>query len=189
MFFVVRDGRYRAAHGTTFRQFIERGFEGAHATVSDWDTHLTTLFPEVRLKQIIEVRGADSVPRDLICALPVLFKGLFYDGESLAQATQLVADWSPADRKEALLAVAKDGLAARVAGRPILEKAEALVEISAAGLARLVEPGLADDDEHIFLAPLRAAVEAGKSPGHELLEAWRGEWAGDVRQLIEHARY
>lgn len=189
MFFIVRDGRYRPVGGMTFRQFVDRGFEGEHATIGDWSTHLTTLFPEVRLKQIIEVRSADSVPRDLICALPVLYKGLFYDPQARAEATALGARWSPGDRKEALLAVARDGLGARVAGRPVLEMAEALVEISAGGLARLVEPGLADDDEDIFLTPLRVLVEAGRSPGHDVLEAWRGEWAGDLRQLIGHARY
>lgn len=189
MFFVVRNGRYKAAGGTTFRQFIESGFEGEHATLGDWDTHLTTLFPEVRLKQIIEIRGADSVPRDLICALPVLYKGLFYDPQARAEATALGAQWSPGERAEALIAVARDGLAARVAGRPVLEMAESLVEISEGGLSRLVEPGLADDDEHIFLAPLRVALEVGKSPGQELLESWQGEWSGDLRRLIEHARY
>jgi glutamate--cysteine ligase len=189
MFFVVRDGRYTPASSTTFRQFMESGFEGEHATLGDWNTHLTTLFPEVRLKQIIEVRSADSVPRDLICALPVLYKGLFYDPQARAEATALGAEWSPGQRAEALVAVARDGLGARVAGHSVLEMAEALVEISAGGLSRLVQPGLADDDEDIFLTPLRAALEVGKSPGQEILEAWRGEWAGDLRRLIEHARY
>ena len=190
MYFVVRGGRYVSAEGITFRQFMARGLHGEHATIADWDLHLTTLFPEVRLKQIIEVRSADSVPRDWICALPVLYKGLLYDAQACAEATALVADWSPGERKEALVAVAREGLAAQVGGKPILERAAALVEISAGGLDRLVAPGLADDDEaEIFLAPLRDAVATGKSPGQLLLDGWRGEWAGDVRRLIEHARY
>jgi len=189
MFFIVRDGQYRPAHSVTFRRFMESGFEGEQALLSDWDLHLTTLFPEVRLKQIIEVRGADSVPRDLICALPALYKGLFYDDRARAEATDLVADWGPAERQEGLDQVARVGLEARVGGKPILERAEALVEISAGGLERLVDVGLADADEDVFLAPLRAIVTDGHSPGRGLLERWRGEWAGDVRRLIDYARY
>ena len=83
MFFVVRDGRYRPARGLPFRRFLREGFEGERATIGDFDRHLTTLFPDVRLKRILEVRGADAVPPGLICALPALWKGLFYDREAL----------------------------------------------------------------------------------------------------------
>ncbi len=189
MYFIVRDGVYRAAHEVTFRQFIESGFRGERATIADWDTHLTTLFPEVRLKQIIEVRGADSVPRDLICALPALYKGVFYDDQARREAIDLVSDWGPADRKEALERVALEGLGAQVAGEPILERARALVEISARGLDRLVATGLSEEDEDVFLEPLRAIVSDGRSPGRQMLDLWRGEWEGDMRELIEYARY
>ena len=189
MYFVVRGGRYHAAHSVTFRQFMESGFEGEVATIADWDLHLTTLFPEVRLKQIIEVRGADSVPRDLICALPALYKGLFYDDQARAEATDLVADWGPGERTEALERVALDGLEARVAGQPILERARALVEISKGGLDRLVATGLSEEAEDVFLAPLRAIVDSGRSPGREVLDRWRGVWQGDLRRLIDYARY
>lgn len=189
MYFIVRDGQYRAAHEVTFRQFMESGFHGERATIADWDLHLTTLFPEVRLKQIIEVRGADSVPRDLICALPALYKGLFYDDRARVEATDLVSDWGADERTEALERVALDGLEARVAGEPILERARALVEISAGGLERLVATGLAEEAEDVFLAPLRAIVQDGRSPGREMLDLWRGEWTGDMRRLIEYARY
>jgi glutamate--cysteine ligase len=189
MYFVVRDGRYRAAHDVTFREFMESGFQGERATIGDWDLHLTTLFPEVRLKQIIEVRGADSVPRDLICALPALYKGLFYDDRARADATALMADWGPAERAEALERVALDGLEAKVAGRPILERARALIEISRDGLDRLVATGLAEEAEDVFLSPLEAIADTGRSPGRDVLDSWRGEWQGDVRQLIEDARY
>jgi glutamate--cysteine ligase len=189
MYFIVRDGVYRAAHEVTFRQFMESGLRGERATIADWNLHLTTLFPEVRLKQIIEVRGADSVPRDLICALPALYKGVFYDDRARGEAIGLMADWGPAERKEALERVALEGLGARVAGEPILERARALVEISAGGLGRLVATGLAEENEDVFLEPLRAIVTDGRSPGRQMLDLWRGEWAGDMRRLIEYARY
>jgi len=189
MFFVVRHHAYRSAHELTFRRFMESGFEGERATLADWNLHLTTLFPEVRLKQIIEVRGADSVPRDLICALPALYKGLLYDEQARIEATDLVADWGPAERKEALEGVALVGLDARVAGERILERARPLVEISAGGLDRLVAAGLAEENEDVFLEPLRAIVKDGRSPGREVLDLWRGEWAGDMRRLIDYARY
>ena len=137
----------------------------------------------------IEVRGADGVPRDLVCALPALYKGLFYDDRARVEATDLVSDWGPGDRKEALVQVAERGLAARVAGEPILERAARLVEISAGGLGRLVATGLSEENEEVFLEPLRAIVQDGLSPGQEVLELWRGEWGGDMRQLIEYARY
>jgi glutamate--cysteine ligase len=86
MFFVTRDGIYTPAHETTFRGFLENGFAGTRATLADWDIHLTTLFPEVRLKRFIEVRGADGVNRSLICALPAIWKGLLYDSTACNEA-------------------------------------------------------------------------------------------------------
>ena len=103
MFFLVRDGQYRQATHLRFRDFMEQGWDGAHATLGDWDTHLTTLFPEVRLKRVIEVRGSDAVPPGLICALPALWKGLLYDDDACAAAWRLVDDLALHER-EALLA-------------------------------------------------------------------------------------
>ena len=187
MFFVVRGHRYIPGKGTSFRQFIEHGFAGQRATLADWDLHLTTLFPEVRLKRFIEVRGADVVSADLICSLPALWKGLLYDAAACAAAWQLVAGWSLAEREAALPAVARRGLAADVAGRPVLELARELVEISDAGLGRLSDES--SPDERPFLDALRAQLALGKSPGEVTLERWRGEWGKSADRLIEHTRY
>jgi len=189
MFFVVRDHHYIPAQGTTFRRFLREGFAGHEAALEDWDLHLTTLFPEVRLKRIIEVRGADVVPRGLVCALPALWKGVLYDLEACEAAWRLVSAWSLEEREAALTEAARGGLSARVAGRPVLELAGELTDISAEGLRRIFERGGTDADERRFLDPVREQLALGKSPGQEILDLWRGDWSGSVERLIEYTRY
>jgi glutamate--cysteine ligase len=189
MFFVLREGRYIPARGTTFRQFMEHGFDGHVAAEEDWNIHLTTLFPEVRLKQIIEVRGADAVPRDLICALPALWKGVLYDDEACGAAWSLVADFSPQLRDQAQADVARLGLGARIGDLPVLELARELLAISSAGLARIGARDGIEGDERSFLEPVEAVLELGKSPGEVVLEGWRGGWRAEPERLIDYARY
>jgi len=189
MFFLVRGGRYRQATEQTFRQFLANGFEGERATVGDWDTHLTTLFPEVRLKRVIEVRGSDAVPPGLICALPALWKGILYDDEATEAAWQLVEHLTLAEREALLSDVARRGLAAEVAGRPILALAREFVDLASEGLRRIAARGETDADERSFLDPIREVIERGKSPGEVILDQWRGEWNADVARLIESTRY
>jgi glutamate--cysteine ligase len=189
MFFLIREGRYQEATRVTFRQFMENGFEGQHATLGDWNTHLTTLFPEVRLKGVIEVRGTDAVPPELVCALPALWKGVLYDAQACEAAWHLTEKWT-LDERDALLAeVARCGLTASVAGRPILDVAREFVAIASEGLRRISERGESRADERSFLDPLYEHLERGASPGEMILEAWRGEWRGEMAGLIEHARY
>jgi glutamate--cysteine ligase len=189
MFFLVRDGKYLPATGTTFREFMKTGLEGHRATLTDFDRHLTTLFPEVRLKQVLEVRGADAVPSILTCALPALWKGLLYDEEALSAAWALVEDWSFEEREAALDAVAREGLAAEVPGGPVLPLAREVVSIAFGGLRRIAHPGASRDDERGFLEPLFEQVETGKSPGQVVLDHWEGDWGGSLDRLIEYARY
>jgi glutamate--cysteine ligase len=189
MFFVVRDGEFLPAEGMTFRQFLETGLEGHRATLTDFDRHLTTLFPEVRLKRVLEMRGADAVPSHLTCALPALWKGLLYDAEALAAAWQLVEDWSFEEREAALDAVARGGLAAVVPGGPVLPLARELVSIAFGGLRRIGHPGDSRDDERGFLEPLFEQLETGKSPGQVILDRWEGDWGGSFERLIDYARY
>ncbi len=189
IFFIVRDGKYIPGGRTTFREFLDSGFHGHRATLVDWDTHLTTLFPEVRLKRIIEVRGADAVPRGLICALPVLWKGLLYDSGALAAAWELSRNWTRDELETSRLDVARRGLRAEIAGRPILELARELVGISLAGLASMVERGEADPGEASFLDPVLDQLDKGISPGEEILERWRGEWGGSLESLIDGVKY
>jgi glutamate--cysteine ligase len=189
MFFVVRGDRYKAANGTTFRRFMREGFAGMRATLGDFDRHLTTLFPDVRLKRIIEVRGADAVPPGLTCSLPALWKGILYDGEALAAARELVRGAGHEERVAARADVARRGLAARYAGRPVLELARELAQISREGLRRIAHPGRRDADETGYLDPIFAQLATGRSPGQIVLERWEGEWGRSLARLIEYARY
>jgi len=189
MFFVLRDGKYLSADGMTFRRFLADGYEGEPATQKDWNLHLTTLFPEVRLKQFLEVRGADAVPAGLTCALPALWKGLLYDDDAREAAWRLVADWTFPEREAALEAVARRGLAAEVAGRLVLPLARELVAIARRGLGRIGDGSAGESDEGSLLDPLEAVAEHGRSPGEEVLARWEGEWERSPARLIEYARY
>jgi glutamate--cysteine ligase len=189
IFFVIRDGTYHAGDGTTFRQFMDQGFAGLRPTLSDWDMHLTTLFPDVRLKKIIEVRGADTVPRELICALPAVWKGLLYDDGAVAAATELLEKTTTSELDAGQLDVAKRGLRAEMAGHKVLDLARELVGISRVGLGRICEAGHSEHDERGFLDPLLLQIEKGKSPGEEIAESWRGEWGRNRERLIQATRY
>lgn len=189
MFFISRRGRYDPANGMTFRAFLESGFDGEPPTLADFDLHLTTVFPEVRLKRILEVRGADAVPPDLICALPAVWKGILYDDAALASAWSLVRDLGSEDRELGQQDVARRGLGAEIAGRPVLALARDLVAIASEGLRNIAHHGLMDPDERGFLNPLHALLEDGRSPGERVLELWEGEWNRSVARLIDYARY
>ena len=189
MFFVVRDGEYHAGDGVTFRQFMDDGWNGLNPTIADWDTHLTTLFPDVRLKKIIEVRGADTVPRDLICALPAIWKGILYDEDARQGVWELLGETSFEELDEAQLDVAKRGLRADLGNRKVLDLARELVSLSAEGLVRVGQVDANDHDERIFLEPLQAQIEKGISPGEEIADRWRGEWGRNRQRLIEATRY
>jgi glutamate--cysteine ligase len=189
MFFVVRDHHYIPAQGLTFRRFMREGLAGHRATLPDWDLHLTTLFPEVRLKQIIEVRGADVVPRALICALPALWKGVLYDSQACEAAWSLARAWNPEQREAGLVEAARHGLSGQIAGRPMLELAREFTDIAVGGLRRIFERGDTDADERRFLDPIQEQLGLGRSPGQEVLDLWRGEWHGSVERLIEYTRY
>ncbi len=189
MFFLVRDHHYIAAKGVTFREFTLHGIGEHRATMEDWDLHLTTVFPEVRLKRFIEVRGADCGPKELICALPALWKGLLYDSAAGEAAFALARDWTLEERDQALVSAARQGLAGQAGGRPMLELAGELVDIATAGLARIAQAGGLGPDERDFLDPLRALLAAGQSPGEALRDAWRDEWKESPERLVEYARY
>jgi len=189
MFFVVRDGAYREANGMTFRRFLADGFQGSRATLDDFDRHLTTLFPDVRLKRWIEVRGADAVPPGLTCSLPALWKGILYDASARASAWDLVAELAYEVREAARIDVARRGLAASCGDVPILSLARELVGISREGLRRIGHAGRRDPDETPYLEPIFQQLEIGASPGQVVVDRWEGEWARSVDRLIEYARY
>jgi glutamate--cysteine ligase len=189
MFFVVRRGAYHPADGMPFRRFLREGWRGERASFADFDRHLTTLFPEVRLKHVIEVRGADAVPPGLTCSLPALWKGILYDAAAREAAFELAASASHEEREAARVDVSRRGLAARYAGRPVLELAQALAEISREGLRRIAHPGRRDPDESSYLDPIFEQLGTGASPGQVVLERWEGEWGRSAARLIEYARY
>jgi len=189
MLFLLRGGRIRDARGTPFREFLRRGMDGERATLGDFDRHLTTLFPEVRVKHIIEVRGADAVPPGLTCSLPALWKGILYDAEARRAAAGLVAGADAAARAAARADVARRGLAARYAGRSVRELAGELAGLAAEGLRRIGHAGRSDPDERPYLEPVFQQLDTGRSPGQVVLDRWEGEWGRSAPRLIEYARY
>ncbi len=191
MYFVYRDGKYIDTSGASFRDFLDgrlRALPGDKPTLSDWADHLTTIFPEARLKRFIEMRGADGGPWRRICALPAFWLGLIYDRGALDAAWDLVKDWTAAERQALRLAVPSMGLMTPFRGRTLREIARTVLEISGAGLrARAASDGFGDTEEH-FIHPLRQIVDSGVCPADELLAKFRGPWAGDVKRVFaEHA--
>ena len=190
MFFIVRADRYQAMDGLTFRRFVAEGHEGQRATLADFERHLTTLFPDVRSKRVLEVRCADAVPPDLLCTIPALWKGLLYDAEARGATRDLAGGWSTAQREETYENAARHGLAGRTpGGEALLPLARELVAIARGGLRRLTPLGSESDAETQFLEPLEARLERGLCPGEEILEAWQGPWSGSMERLVEFARY
>jgi glutamate--cysteine ligase len=189
MFFVVRGEHYEPTGQKTFRAFLRQGHQGLRPTLGDFDRHLTTLFPDVRLKRFLEVRGADAVPPGLTCSLPALWKGILYQADARARAWDLVAHSTQAQREAARADVARRGLAAVFAGRPVLGLARELAEIAREGLRRIAHRGRRDPDESGYLDPIFEHLDLGMSPGQIVLERWEGEWARSLDRLIEHARY
>jgi len=189
VFFIVRGEHYEPAGGRSFRQLLRDGFREQRLTLADFDRHLTTLFPDVRLKRFIEVRGADAVPPGLTCSLPALWKGVLYEPGARAAAWQLVAATTQPEREAARADVARRGLSASFAGRPVLDLARELSEIAREGLRRIAHAGSRDRDETSFLEPIFEQLAIGRSPGRIVLERWEGEWRRSLDRLIEYARY
>jgi glutamate--cysteine ligase len=188
MFMVKRDGKAVHNTGQTFRAFLKDGFSGVHATLDDWVAHLGTLFPEVRLKKTIEIRGADSLSAALTPALPALSKGLLYDAQALAQADALASRISPEAAEAAREDIGKRGLRAELAGREVAEWASDVLAIALGGLERfaVIDP-VSKQDERVHLAPLAALVERKQTPADALLEGLnQAEPLGP--QLLELAR-
>jgi len=158
-------------------------------TMFDWETHLTTLFPDVRLKRIVEVRGADTASMGHLCALPALWKGLFYDADALEASWELFSRMSVAELDAGQLDVAKRGLRAEMGGRKLIDLTRELVACAAEGLRRIAAEGNPGDNEVKLLDPLFEQIDKGVSPGEELLERWRGEWNRDWSSLIEATRF
>lgn len=193
MYFVYRDGRYIDAAGQSFRDFLDgrlAALPGEKPTVDDWSDHLSTAFPEVRLKSFLEMRGADGGPWGRICALPALWVGLLYDQGALDAAWDLVKAWDMAGREELRASVPKLGLDAPLPGGGRLRDiAGEVLDIAHAGLAARARHDAGGSDETGFLDPLREIVRRGMVPAELLLQRYHGAWGGDVAQVYEEMRF
>jgi len=193
MYFVVRDGRYHDCTHVTFRQFMNGALKGEIAdwqpTMGDWTNHLSTLFPDVRLKRFLEMRGADGGPWRRICALPAFWVGLLYDDAALEAADELTKDWSFAEVEALRNAVPAEGLKADFRGGALIDIAREAVAISRQGLksrARLNGDG---QDESLFLAPLEEVLAKKSTLADDLLMLYHGRWNGTVDPVFEEYQY
>lgn len=192
MYFVYRDGKYIDASGQSFRDFMAGrlpALPGEHPGIGDWSDHLTTAFPEVRLKRFLEMRGADSGPWQRICALPALWVGLLYDSGTLDAAWDLVKDWTAEEREALRRDVPKLALKTPFRGKPLQHVARAVVELAADGLRRRAKLDQVGGDEGHFLEVLRRIAETGVTPAEEKLEAYRTRWQGSVDPVFAEYAY
>jgi glutamate--cysteine ligase len=189
MYFIIRNKHYIDMTGLTFRQFLRYGHNGERATMEDWSDHLTTLFPETRIKRYIEIRSVDSQPPELMPALSALIKGAFYDSDCLQAAWDLVKGWSWDERMQAYLDSHENALSTRVRRYSLLDLARELLAIAWEGLRRQNQVNDLGDDETIYLKPLKNLLDQGKCPADILLEKWEGELHHDIRRLIAYTAY
>ncbi len=194
MYFVYRDGKYIDALGMSFRDFLKGelpALPGEKPTLSDWADHLTTIFPEARIKKYMEMRGADGGPWRRLCALPAFWVGLMYDQSALDAAWDLCKDWTAEEREALRHDAAKDGLRATFRGRPLRALAGDLLSIAHAGLAARARPGaggLIADETH-FLNALHESIANNQSPADELLARYHGAWNGDLDRIYADYSY
>ncbi|TWG92187.1 glutamate--cysteine ligase [Luteimonas sp. J16] len=192
MYFVYRDGRYIDAAGKSFRDFLDGRLDvlpGELPTLRDWNDHMTTAFPEVRLKKYLEMRGADGGPWNRLCALPAFWVGLLYDDAALDAAWDLVKDFSREERHALRDGVPRHALGLPFRGGTVRELARRALEIAAAGLARRNRRNDAGDDEREFLAPLLEVVDAGETPAERKLALYHGPWQGDIDRVFREFAY
>ncbi|MGN6064309.1 glutamate--cysteine ligase [Brevundimonas diminuta] len=192
MYFAKRGETYVDLSGQSFRAFMEGKLDalpGDRATAKDWADHLTTLFPEVRLKQYLEMRGADGGPWSRICALPALWAGILYDAPSLAAAWDLCKDWDIADHERLRRDVTRLGLKAEVNGRSVRDIAVDMVNIAKQGLKNRARFSGGMVDERGYITELEDIADSGVTSADRLLELYNGEWGGDVSRVYRDMAY
>lgn len=183
MFFISRDGKYINKAGDSFREFMKNGHGDYRATMGDFELHLSTAFPEIRLKRFIEVRGADAGPRDQMVAMPAMWKGILYHEPARKRARDLIDEVDPASHAKLFSDAYTRGLGAEAARGSVRELARDLLAISADGLDAIADAN-GHSSERILLAPLEEIVDTGKSLADQLLEDWH-EFDGDRQKLVE----
>jgi glutamate--cysteine ligase len=192
MYFVKRGNRYHDVAGASFRDLMAGRLPqlpGERATLSDWDNHLSTLFPEVRLKRYLEMRGADGGPGRRICALPAFWVGLLYDSAALDGAWDLVHDWTATEREALRRTVPRRALETPFRNHTVREIAADVVALSGQGLARRAYLGDEGHDETVYISSLEETVAAGKTPADHALEEFNGPWRGDVDRIFDTYAY
>lgn len=192
MYFAKRGETYVDLSGQSFRAFMDGKLDalpGDRATAQDWADHLTTLFPEVRLKQYLEMRGADGGPWSRICALPALWAGILYDAPSLAAAWDLCKDWDIADHERLRRDVTRLGLKAEVNGRSVRDIAVDMVNIAKQGLKNRARFSGGMVDERGYITELEDIADSGVTSADRLLELYNGEWGGDISRVYRDCAY
>jgi glutamate--cysteine ligase len=193
MYFVFRDGRYIDASGLSFRDFLNGRLSvlpGEKPRASDWTDHLSTAFPEVRLKSFLEMRGADGGRWSRICALPALWVGLLYDQKALDAAWDEVKDWPIDERQRLRDEVPRLGLATRTAsGETLRDLGARILAIAEGGLQARARLNASGDSESGFLDPLREIVARGTTPAELLLDHYHGPWGGDVSRVYDEMSF
>ena len=188
LYFVKRGDLYHDVAGASFRDLLAgelAQLPGEFATLSDWANHLSTLFPEVRLKRYIEMRGADVGPSAHVHALAAFCAGLFYDHAAGAAAWDLVKDWTAEERQALRRDVPTLGLRAKIGGRSLLELARDVLPLARAGLARRRRLDAGGEDETQYLLPLEEIAATGTNLAERRLALFHGEWRGDVTRAFE----
>jgi glutamate--cysteine ligase len=192
MYFIKHGDDYADVSGQSFRDLMAgklADMPGVRATISDWSNHISTIFPEVRLKRYLEMRGADSGPLPNLLALPAFWVGILYDDVSLDAAWDLVKYWTAEERQKLKDAVPREGLAAAIAGRTVFEIAADVLKLSRAGLTRRKYLDFGGQDETRYLEPLEDRLSRGTVPAQELLQKFHGPWAGSVDPIYAEEAY
>lgn len=192
MYFVMRDGKYINTAGESFRAFLDGRLPqlpGEKPVMKDWADHLTTIFPEVRLKKYLEMRGADSGPWRRLCALPALWVGLLYDQAALDAAWDLVKDWTAEERQTLRDAVPRQALHAVIRGRTVQDVAKDVLKLARAGLEARGQQGCKGRTEAAFLDPLDEIAHSGKTAAENLLALYNGDWHQDVTRVFRDFAY
>ncbi len=192
MYFVIRDGRFIDTAGESFRAFLQGKLPqlpGQKPVMKDWSDHLTTIFPEVRLKNYLEMRGADSGPWRRLCALPALWVGLLYEQGPLDAAWDMVKDWTAEERQSLRDAVPRQGLKAKLRRRTVQDIAKDVLKLSRAGLKARDEQGCKGKTEASFLDVLDDIAASGKTPAEHLLDLYNGPWGGKIERVFRDFAY
>ena len=192
MYFAYRGGEYLDASGKSFRKFLEGNLDvvsGEKPSLSDFDDHLSTIFPEVRLKTFLEMRGCDTGPWGELCAMPAFWVGLLYDQSALDAAWDMVKDWTAEEREQMRSDVPKMGLQTPFRNTTLQDLAAQTLEISRSGLNARAQLNAHGENETIFLQELDEFVKTGKSNADVLIEKFKGEWGGDILRAYEDCRY